>query len=187
MALIPNRKEVCFETSALTVKIDDKEVDKITHGSGVVYSPYIPVMTISSVPIVAQTRKLKASFSLEPDTITFKHNDKSFAIYPKNKELAEKLVTLELKDWITYLQFDDEGIVQLVKYLCGMKHAESLGSETVLLHGIDLEKEMVDILSKEIAAELEKEMIDKIKNQECLDYFLKTKKYDSQIYKEDKE
>jgi len=115
--------------------------------------PCFPNINILSTPIQAKTRKLTVNFSL--DIITFEFKDKKFGILSKNKEVAEKIVTLQLKDWITYLQYEDDGIVELVKFLIGMKYKESYGSDEVMQ---DWFKES----AKQIAEEVDKELLQKM-------------------------
>lgn len=93
-------------------------------------SSAIPELNITCHTISATTRKLKANFTLENDLITFKYKDKTFAIHPVNEKLAKKLVKSKMNILITYLQYDkDDGIVELVKFLCGLKYEESCGNE----------------------------------------------------------
>jgi len=114
-----------------------------------------PELQIESIPIHATNRKLKAIFTLEPPTITFQHNNKKFAILPKNKKLAEKLVTLQLKDWVTYLQYEDDGIVQLVKYLCKMKYEETEGEDIIF----ETNHKVYEIMAKQIEEEVNKNIL----------------------------
>jgi hypothetical protein len=119
---------------------------------GLVYAPYIPI-----------TRELNASFSLQSifeESITFKYKKKTFAIYSKNKKLAQKLVKLTKKEWITYLQYEDEGIVQLVKCLLKMKYEESRGNEHLCFFSDEVIKDLEKEAAKQISAEIDKDLLD---------------------------
>jgi len=118
-----------------------------------------PDIKVECTPIKAITRKLIANFTLEPEKITFKHKKKSFAIYPKNKKLANKLVRSKLNKWITYLQYEDEGIVQLVKCLIGMKYKESIGNEIQNYFHSQVLQDWKKEAAKQIADDIDKELI----------------------------
>jgi hypothetical protein len=96
--------------------------------SGYIYAHYIPVYQPTAP--VYQTSTNGNNIIWRPPIrvdiqITFRHRDKTFAIYKENKELAEKLVNLNKKEWVTYLQYEDDGIVQLSKFLLGLEYKES--------------------------------------------------------------
>jgi hypothetical protein len=159
MALIgPNKNGRCYDTSSINHMLppnDELKPHPCFPSQNEFYSPYIPLTTTTIV----------SAYILEPETITFKYKDKTFGIDPKNKEIADKLITLQLKDWITYLQYEDDGIVQLVKFLIGMKYKESTGSDLYTLFGTEKYDEIVKQLAKQMKEAEDKIIMDLLLNK----------------------
>jgi len=125
----------------------------------------IPEVKITSTPIKAITKKLSAMWTLDiPKTIEF--NNQYFEICEENEWLANEIIDADIcntgvkRKVFLNIKHEDEGIALLARAKLGLKVNPNSMKE---IYGLDIERVITDQLAREIRNEVDKELIEKMK------------------------